>query len=187
MLVRITFSARLISVAMPSALIRHGIGSFLLIRFCFARIRSAFRRRSPAVTRYQPVSSPSPFRSGSTTSGCRSPCAAMLAANSSSPTSAPVLRTLAGEGFSLLSGMSFVTLAMVAFVCMSISSALRQRRPIRRWRMRRSSTAALIERTRGAPLDRKAIRCAAMVCRCDQRRLQRTSRRNCSGTVSGFA
>ena len=40
----------------------------------------------------------------------------MLAANSSSPTSVPVLRTLAGEGFSLLSAMSFVALAIVACV-----------------------------------------------------------------------
>ena len=51
MLVRITFSARLISEAMPSAF-THGIGSVLLMRFCLARIRSALRRRSPAVTRY---------------------------------------------------------------------------------------------------------------------------------------
>ena len=96
MLVRITFSARLISEAMPSALIRHGIGSFLLIRFCLARME----RLAPTLAgghEIPAVSSPSPFRSGSTTSGWRSPCAAMLAANSSSPTSVPVLRTLAGE------------------------------------------------------------------------------------------
>jgi hypothetical protein len=83
MLVRITFSARLISVAMPSALIRHGIGSFLLIRFCFARIRSALRQRSPAVT----GSGLNAFaiQLGFNDERLESPCAAMLAANSSSP------------------------------------------------------------------------------------------------------
>src|SRR5919106_5753319 len=78
------------------------------------------------------------------------PCAAMLAANSSSPRSAPVLRTLAGEGLSLLSGISITAAATLAFVSISISSALRQCRPIRRWRIRRRLEGVLREE-RGAP------------------------------------
>jgi hypothetical protein len=61
--------------------------------------------RAPATTSYRPVSWPSPSSTGRTWRFCKRPCAAMLAASSSSLLPAPVLRALAGEGVSFVSGM----------------------------------------------------------------------------------